>query len=215
MPIKPACQTNKENVAQILERFIHEYDQQQGPQAELLGKVSDKYGVGIVEAKNLASMVVDRQEVGLRDSNLFIHLEMTKDKKILPLVTLYSSDDWRHFRIYVLLAMTDPDSDSTLRNLAVRFETDEGHHTQANNIGAHDFCHVQLCNYINKRVNKVTPIWVPDSQPSIPLDADSQETLVLCMLTSLYGGKYVRSKFQNTEKGLLEHLDKVRALQKR
>ena len=212
MPIKPASQATKRDVSDILEKFIHRYDYHEGPYAELLAQVYGKYQVGMVDATELASTVVYPQEVELRELNKFVHLELTEDKKVLPLVTLYSSDDWRHFRIYALLATTD--TGSGLQTLAVRFETDEAYQAQANNNGAHDFCHAQLCNYINKKVRGVTPVWIPDSQPSIPLDADSQETLVLCMLTSLYGGKYVRSKFQSSEKNLLAHLEKVRALQR-
>ena len=215
MPIKPANKTTKEDVSEILGKFIRgtEYINQTHP--KLLGQLLHKYDVGEVHAAILPNMIVERPEVDMRENSLFMFLEPTKDMKILPLVTLYSSDDWREFRLYALLATTDPMSDDNLQTLAIRFETDETRHRKTNSIGAHDFCHAQLCNYISKKVKNVTPIWVPDSQPSIPLDADSQETLVLSMLTSIYGGKHVLSKFYPTDRKLLKHLDRVRALQTR
>lgn len=214
MPIKPANKTTREHVSDILEKFIRGASKIAETHPELLSQLYDKYQVGDVDAADLPSMIVERPEIDMREQNLFMFLEPTEDKKTLPLVTLCSSQEWRHFRIYALLATTDPDSGSVLRTLAVRFETDESHHMQENNDGAHDFCHAQLCNWVSKHVQNVFPVWVPDSQPSIPLDADSQVTLVLCMLTSLYGGKQVRKRFGPSDKALLEHLEKVRALKR-
>ena len=77
--------------------------------------------------------------------------------------------------------------ESELKSLAMRFETDEGEHQSDGEIGSHDFCHAQLCRAITRRIPALTPSWLPDSQPSIPLDAEDQVSLVLCMLTSLYG----------------------------
>ena len=214
MTIKPANDTTKKHVSEILQKFMREAGQLSETHQELLSQLYIKYQIGEVRAPELPSMIVERPEVVMRDSNKFMILEPTEDMKVLPLITMHSSDNWRHFRIYALLATTDPNSGSALQTLAVRFETDESHHTQESNDGAHDFCHAQLCNWISKHVQNVFPVWVPDSQPSIPLDADSQVTLVLCMLTSLYGGKLVRKKFYPPDKALLEHLEKVRALKR-
>ena len=211
MPIQPATEATKRTVSDILSRFMVEHDHHQGPHAELLAQLYCKYQVGKVSSGELKNAVVDPAEVMLRDQNRFMHLELIPKEKILPLVTIYSDSQWRRFRIYALLSSAD--DPQGLQTLAVRFETDEGGPSGTENPGVHDFCHAQLCNYINNHVKGVTPVWLPESQPSIPLDADSQITLALCMLTSLYGRSYVRSKFQPAEKDLLEHLEHVRALQ--
>ena len=105
------------------------------------------------------------------------------------------------------------DDNSALQALAIRFETDEGGRKPEEKIGAHDFCHAQLCNGINGRTQGSTPTWLPDSQPSFPLDADDQVGLVICMLTALYGGAHVLRKFGAAgDTQLRQHLMKVRAL---
>ena len=101
-----------------------------------------------------------------------MYLEPVKTKNILPLVTIQSSENWVHFRIYALLTMLD--EASNLQELAIRFETDEGDGRKENAIGTHDFCHAQLCRSINGKVSASTPPWIPESQPSFPLDAEAR-----------------------------------------
>ncbi len=146
----------------------------------------------------------------------FLFLEPIKDEDILPFLTLQSSDNWRQFRIYALLALSDDKSKH--QSLAIRFETPEGEYIEDSKRGKHDFFHAQLCKNIfdSSRIvvaQATTPEWLPTSQPSFPLDADNQVSLVLCMLTSLYGGRYVLSKFPATgDKNIQEYIQKVRAL---
>ena len=131
-------------------------------------------------------------------------------KTILRLLTLQTSNDWVHFRAYVLLTMLD--QCDGLQALAIRFETDEG--PQTNGVtGSHDFCHAQLCQSINGKTRATTPSWLPESQPALPLDAEDQIGLVLCMLASLYGGRHVVERINTAGDGALrQHLKKVRAL---
>ena len=75
---------------------------------------------------------------------------------------------------------------------------------------------LSLCRSINGKVSASTPPWIPESQPSFPLDAEDQITLVLCMLTSIYGGAHVlRKLIPSGDRDLLKHIKKVRALQSR
>ena len=213
MPIEPADEATRDVILDILLRFMSYYNKQSGPFAVLLGEIYGKYQLGEVDDSGLKSMLSKDSDVEMMTQNKFMHLDPIPTKKnILPLVTLQSSNDWVIFRIYALL--TTLDENCNLQSLAIRFETDEGGISTESNLGLHDFCHAQLCNNINEHVKNVTPQWVPDSQPSIPLDADNQVSLVLCMLTSLYGGKYVFSKLSDSsDRDLWEHLEKVRALQ--
>ena len=147
----------------------------------------------------------------MKDRNLVLYLEPIEKERVLPVITIQSSADWVHFSIYALLAKLN--NQSKIRSLAMRFETDEGDYLKEGIIGAHDFCHAQLCNTINESFPVYAPKWLPDSQPSYPLDGEDQVSLVLCMLVSLYGGKEVRAKLNEPgARDLTEHLEKVRAL---
>ena len=130
---------------------------------------------------------------------------------VLPLLTLETSNQWVHFRAYVLLTMLD--QCATLQALAIRFETDEGVPQPTGKRESHDFCHAQLCRSINSTTPATTPSWLPESQPSFPLDAKDQIGLVLCMLTTLYGGRHVVERINSTgDRALRQYLKKVRAL---
>lgn len=210
MPIKPANKATRNAISDILSRFLKDYNRQSDPWAELLNKVYERYRFGDLDSSRLRSMLNKEDDVVMNTQNLFLHLEPTK-KGILPFVTLQSSDNWIHFRIYALLTILE---DCNLQSLGIRFETDEG--DVEGSPGSHDFCHAQLCNNINKHVGGLSSSWVPESQPSIPLDADNQISLVLCMLTSLYGGAHVLKKLNpNGDRCLKKHLNNVRALQDR
>ena len=217
MSIEPVDEATRDVILNILSRFLVNYDKQSGSFAVLLCEIYGRYQLGEVDESGLKSMLSKDSDVEMMTQNLFLHLEPIEkeEKDILPLVTLQSSNDWIIFRIYALL--TTLDENCNLQSLAIRFETPEGGISGGSNLGSHDFCHAQLCNNINRHVKNVTPQWVPDSQPSIPLDADSQVSLVLCMLTSLYGGKHVFRRLSDSsdssDRDLWEHLEKVRALQ--
>ena len=206
-------------VSDILSRFITKYEWTDGPLATLRDEVFGKYGqLGhIDDSDRLNSMLSKYEDVNMRDQRLYLNFEPTEDKRILPLVTIQSSQHWLHLSIYTLLTMLD--NNGILRSLAVRFETNEG--DPDDNVGKHDFLHAQLCTCIYDSDGRIiakakTPEWLPTSQPSFPLDADDQIGLVLCMLTSLYGGAHVLSKFSATgDKRLREYLGRVRALSAR
>lgn len=173
----------------------------------LVNEISRTYRPSPVAAHNLEYLLTRSSDVDLKSQDRFLFLEPVANNMI-PLLTLKTSDDWVHFRAYVLLAMLDQDNE--LQALAIRFETDEGERQTNGTIGSHDFCHAQLCRSIGAK-RATTEDWLPESQPSFPLDARDQVGLVLCMLTSLYGGRHVVRQFPG-DKHLRKHLDKVRAL---
>ena len=214
MSIQPASEDTKNAVSDILSRFLSSYDwETDGHLATLRDEMYGKYGrLGpVVDAHRLHSMLRQCDDVTMMDQQLYLYLEPTEDKKLLPLVTIQSSHSWVHFRIYALLTLLDDSME--LQSLAIRFETDERFFEQSSSIGSHDFCHAQFCNEIDPVARATTPKWLPTSQPSFPLNADDQVSLVLCMLTSLYGGARVLNRFSAAgDKDLREYLDKVRAL---
>ena len=211
MPVNPADQAVRLAVADILSKFLSKHERSGGPLAALRERVDEKYRPIPVDVHGLSGLFGGSPELDLRDQHRFLFLEPVADKKIIPLLTLETSNRWVKFRAYVLLTMLD--QCAALQALAIRFETDEGVPQTTGTRGSHDFCHAQLCRYINGRTRATTPSWLPESQPSFPLDAEDQIGLVLCMLTTLYGGRHVVERINTTgDKALRQHLKKVRAL---
>ena len=212
MAIRPATNDERNAVLDILSRFLSKYEWIDGRLSTLRDKILCKYyRMGNLDESGLDSMLRKHQDVTMKEQSLYLYLEPIKKRTILPLVTIQSSDEWVHFRIYALLTMLDDNMD--IQALAIRFETDESCPDPTGSVGSHDFCHAQLCETIGSVAKATTPEWLPTSQPSFPLDADDQVTLVLCMLTTLYGGAHVRSKLSATgDRSLRDHLDRVRAL---
>ena len=209
MTIKRADNAVRLATSDILSRFLHPHHWEDGPFATLRNEVYSKYAPGQVPAAELH----DRFKVGdvkLKEQHRFLYLEPVEGKGILPFVTIQSSCEWVNFRIYALLGMLDKRCE--VQTLAIRFETDEGSGPNGG-MGSHDFCHAQLCKSITKRAVASTPSWLPESQPSIPVDAEDQIGLVLCMLTSLYGARHVLRKLNTSgDRDLRKYLNRVRAL---
>ena len=214
MPSKPVDKDTRKAIVDILSIFLNDFNMGDGPLGKLLIKVYEKYLLHPLGADSFSAILGKCSDIKMRDDNLYLLLEPTTDKKILPLVTLHSSDKWVHFRVYTLLTMLD--EGSRMQALSLRFETGEGN-PQCPGEGSHNFCHAQLCNVLNGPIRASTPTWLPDSQPSIPVDADDQISLVLCMLTSLYGGAHVRRKINDSggSRNIRKHLDCLRALRGR
>lgn len=210
MPARSATSKVQDTVFDILSKFLRRHERYDVTFAKLEDQVYKKYKPSPIEVQGLEGLLRTNSDLELRDQRQFLFLEPI-DKKILPLLTLKTSNQWDHFRAYVLLTMLDEDED--LQALAIRFETDEGV-PQANGVtGSHDFCHAQLCRRINDTTRATTPCWLPESQPSLPLDAEDQIGLVLCILISIYGGRYVAERlYKSGDRDLLPHLKKIRAL---
>ena len=213
MPIEPIDRDTKKAIVEILSLFQKDYEAEIDSSDEFLTSVLDKYKFPIMEGDKFRSFLSKYSDVRMRDGFQYILLEQTKDKKIWPLVTMHSAAEWVNFRIYTLLTTLDENSD--IQALSIRYETDEGD-PQRKTDGSHDFCHAQFCNSISHGICATTPEWLPESQPSIPLDADDQISLVLCMLISLYGGKQVRRRINDSGiRNVGKYLNKVRALSDR
>ena len=211
MPIKPANQAVRRAVSDILSKFVSNDERGDGPLATLRDEVYKRYQPIAVHVDRLSGLLGGSSDLGLKDQHRFLFLEPVVNKGILPFLTLQTSNEWVHFRAYVLLTLLDECGE--LQALAIRFETDEGVPQTNGVIGAHDFCHAQLCRSIDDGTPATTPNWLPESQPSFPLDADDQIGVVLCMLTSLYGGGHVIKRINTSgDKGLRKHLEKIRAL---
>jgi len=210
MPVTEADNSVKLAVSDILSNFLSKRASISGTIATLQEEVGSRYKTGYLESKSFHGIVNGRGDIDMRNQHLFLFLEPIVDEGIVPLLTIESSCRWVHFRLFVLLAIFD--ECSNLQTLAMRFETDEGGSESNRRIGLHDFCHAQLCKRINHNTPATTPHWIPESQPSIPLDAEDQVDLVLSMLISLYGGAYVFKKLNGIrDRRFDKYLDRLRA----
>lgn len=211
MPVNPANQAVRRAVADILSKFLSKHELGGGPLSTLRERVDEKYRPIPVDGHRLSGLFGGSSELDLKDQERFLFLEPVADNMMLPLLTLETANQWVNFRAYVLLTMLD--QCAALQALAIRFETDEGVPQATGVRGSHDFCHAQLCREINGTTRATTPSWLPESQPSFPIDAKDQIGLVLCMLTTLYGGRHVVQRLNTSgDRGLRKHLSKVRAL---
>ena len=198
-------------IADILALFRYDYSRQQGDLFSLSRLVENSYGPVLVRDVKQLRRLCSADRLTMKRSNQFIWLEPITRHKMVPLLTLSSSNGWQEFSVYVLLSMLEG---SELRGLAVRFETDSSVPNEDGLPGAHDFCHAQLCQSIEGLIPPRTPEWLPVSQPSIPMDADDQITVVLCMLVSLYGGRHVLTRLlPSGTRDLAPHARRLRALQ--
>lgn len=75
-------------------------------------------------------------------------------------------------------------NNSELQSLGYRFESPEGKNDQ--DAGIHHYYHVQLIQPPTSSVE-----WLPEKQPSFPLNADNPVKLILSLLISLYGLDYL------------------------
>ena len=212
MPVTPADCSMRIAVSDILSSFLDDYGWSNGPLATLRDQTFRLFSPNHVDERVLHALLVSNLDVRMRGQHRFLFLEPIRQHRILPLMTLQTSHEWIHFRIYILLTMLD--DCSNLQALSVRFETDEsGQETMSGSRGRHDFCHAQLCRSIDGQALTSTASWIPDSQPSFPLDAEDQVGLVLCMLTSLYGAYHVSSRLRTAGgRDVRHHLQKIRAL---
>ena len=204
MRIQTADNDTKSAVRQILQKFLA-VDGRDGKFNQIYGEAYAEFGINEISSEELGYLFTS-PDLNLRDQDRYFVLELPENKRFLPFVTLQSTDDWVHFRIYVLLAAFD--NDSRIRGVAFRYETDEGE----DGSGKHDFCHAQLCRKISRYGKEVTPFWMLESDPTVPLEAKNQVSLVLCMLTSIYGRQSVLEKFYGTDGKVWEEMKTIRAL---
>ena len=204
MPIAKAKWPTRLTVGKILVQFMRDPQQGDAKFQGLAGRASSEYGMKPLDSSRLQEVVIKPPDVQM-PVDQYLLLEPTRRDYLLPLVTLQSSGEWEHFRIYTLLAKKH--GANSVKSIALRFETDEG-----SGGGSHDYCHAQICRSIGKHP-ATNSSWLPESEPAFPLDASDQICLVLCLLTSLYGGHSVRSKLHRANiNGVNTHLEHVRAL---
>jgi hypothetical protein len=88
-------------------------------------------------------------------------------------------------------------AESTVRDIkaiGLRYELSEGS-------GVHNYAHVQFVVSLEKGAADLpgAPVWLPDSQPAIPLDSDhfDASALVINLIQSLYGPSVAVARFKS------------------
>ena len=77
--------------------------------------------------------------------------------------------------------------ENQIKSLGYRLETPEG-------VGIHHFYHAQIIRGLPPNIPFMPSElhqWLPERQPSFPLDADNPLRLILCLLLTLYGKEYI------------------------
>ena len=206
MRIQSASPETKQTIRGILERFQPVHDHWSKPYfTEIYSAACNEFNLGCLQPTDFGSKLTEHQDVSMRDKDHYIVLEPPEHQQFLPFVTLDSADNWVNFRVYVLLAGLD--ENCKIQGVAFRYETDEG-----DGDGKHDYCHAQMCRSIRRGGRAVSPFWMLESDPAIPMEADNQIRLVLCMLTSIYGRQCLLDKFDPTDRSIWDHMRAIRAL---
>lgn len=112
-----------------------------------------------------------------------IFLEPTNHGAILfPMLSL-SYDFSRSIPIIRLRLGLFLDHKSQVKGMGYRLESPEG-------VGRHHYYHVQLIRGFEAGEHfppSETTEWLPDNEPTFPLDAEDSVDLLLCMILSIYG----------------------------
>ena len=127
---------------------------------------------------------------------------LKKDAEFVPIFSLCCNlrKEQSIARFRVMLVTLDKDDETKLNGIGFRMETPEGLSESANednNDNIHNFHHAQLIQQFSPkqfpdRLRTESPSWLPESQPAFPLSADCPVTLFLCLIGTLYGGKYLK-----------------------
>ena len=99
--------------------------------------------------------------------------------------------------------------DEEVKAVGYRFESPEG-------IGRHHYYHVQMIKGFTTDTffpPELSTVWLPDAEPTFPLDARDSVDLILCLLLSLYGmtefKQFILNLTQSSRKIVLEKVNEL------
>ncbi len=131
-----------------------------------------------------------RRRSDLEGYSLFLQPVEAGTRTLVPILSLKCDFDRSPIpetRFYLrLFYATDGSQNQSICDLGLRFETPEGVQEGAGD-GVHDFYHSQLVCSRTKSPDGSPALWLPDVQPSFPVDARTPVQLFLCSLISVYG----------------------------
>lgn len=199
-------QADRRILSQILILLQKQYDRGRFSLSGTLRHI-DEYVMtkGYSPIKTIAIPGASDGSFSMLRSHQYVFLKPPERETVLPIIGI-DAMDWRHFQVCLALFLRD--ENSNVHAIGMRFETAHG------DGGAHDFCHPQFVkSFRNNQPDLPTPPWIPETQPSIPIDAEDNIGMILCVLVSIYGGKEVwRVLTGDPIDGLTAHMSKLRAL---
>ncbi|NJM39395.1 MAG: hypothetical protein HC853_00805 [Anaerolineae bacterium] len=113
---------------------------------------------------------------------------------IVPVMTFQFEAGHGQSSLKIRCAMFTRDDEDKLAAIGYRFDSPTASTSDANK---HSFYHVQPIKNLTLNEGHVLPCpqWIPERQPSIPLDAKDALTLFVSFLVSLYGRSYLAGLF--------------------
>lgn len=133
-------------------------------------------------------------EDSLLDGRDFLYLEpLSKGPPALPVVALDYDFQAPSPSLSIRVMLFRPDeSEREVDTFGFRLETGDQQGTM------HRYHHAQMIRHLEGKGRslaiagwKIRSSWVPETQPALPLDSHSPLSLLLCLLISLYGPKYL------------------------
>jgi hypothetical protein len=159
----------------------------------------------------LEKLLPSEEAVSRAFDNRYLYLNPVTHKTVMvPLLTLESDFGRSIPEVRLQLGLFLKHHDQT-RFVGFRFEAPEGKGGQS--LGRHNYYHMQMIQ--NFRVPVSLPSndleWIPDAEPTIPLDADGAVKLLLTILVSLYGMEEVITLIGRASTGteLQKHLGQM------
>lgn len=150
-----------------------------------------------------------RLEADLLSSRKHIYLNpIDRGVFLLPVLTLYCNLRQNDAHYYLGLFLSEAAGDP-VKSFGLRFETPSG----GGNPGRHSSHHAQFIKgFTTQAPLHGCPSWIPDQEPTLPLNARNPVELLLSVLVSLYGWTYLGElQTAGFGKELKPYIDKMRA----
>ncbi|SRR6266404_463406 len=135
----------------------------------------------------LEELLPSEEAVSRAFDNRYLYLNPVTHKTVLvPLLTLEADFGRSIPEVRLQLGLFLRHEEQT-RFVGFRFEAPEG--KSAQDLGRHNFYHMQMIRNFRVPVSLLSGEsgWIPDAEPTVPLDADGAVKLLLTILISLYG----------------------------
>jgi hypothetical protein len=148
-----------------------------------------QFGVMTRDTRDLVDVLERDQKLLMIEQNRYIYLKPIPAgiQSIVPIVSLDIDFTQTRPRVHMTAAMFVLNASGQLSGIGMRFETPEG-----DGGGHHDFHHAQLVREIGRRISLPNcPLWLPDKQPSFPMDAEDPVELLVCTIASIYGARKI------------------------
>ena len=162
--------------------------------------------IGERELEKLLS-ASDELHLDLSDKVLYLPPLLDHNSDFVPVLSLKCDIDEKNEDVELRIMLIHRHKDEhKLYGIGFRLESPEGKDS------AHDFYHAQFIVGFGFGRDVDCPNWIPCTQPSFPLSADSPITLLLTLLITLYGKNYCwqfYNKHSLAQKDMKRYMDRL------